>query len=798
MSAPALEIPTSPEAVAARFPLFGREADVRAILTTLANHDVRLVTLTGPGGIGKTRLAMQVAKEAATLFPDGITVVPLASVREVQRVPSAISVAVSARESGRETEVQAIEEVIGDRRMLLVLDNMEQVVDAAEYLAQLLSACRRLSLLVTSRMPLRLMREIEYPVTSLSSPAPGVSASLETVLSSPAVQLFAQRARSIRADFAVTPENAAAVAEICRRLDGLPLAIELAAARTKVLSPQALLTRLTHTLQVLTGGPRDAPARLQSMRDAIAWSYALLDEEQRRFFRSLGVFAGGFSLDAAEAVAGGEVDGRTAGGHSPSSLFAQMPVLDRIATLVDHSLVVPMQGADDEPRFGLLETIRDYAAEALEEMGELEVVRARHAHWLHQSSVAAAAQFFGPGETEAMNRIERESPNLRAALHWLCEHDIERAARLTFAVWYFWGVRGHYRDGLEWVHRLEPARAALQPETSAKVDLTGGFLHWALGDYERATAYFNTALVVFHDLGDPEHVAIARFGIGSVHRDIGALEIAEQELTEALTIFERLDRRAWMGFCLSLLGAVCRQQERYDDAITVLERGLAITRAIGFPGGMSPIVDHLGDIARERGDLNRALDYYRQTLPVWLEQRDPHGAADSLAGFAATLQGLGDLEGATRLLSAAAAVYEGLGFSRSRYGPAYKDEILNQLEKQLGSAQFQEIWEDGQSLSLQTALTLALDYQPRATTPAALKRTLPSVNVDRFGLTTREAEILEHLLVGRSNAEIGAILFISPRTAGTHIANIYGKLGVSSRSAAVAAVMRGAAKEPSK
>jgi non-specific serine/threonine protein kinase len=410
----------------------------------------------------------------------------------------------------------------------------------------------------------------------------------------------------------------------------------------------------------------------------------------------------------------------------------------------------------------------------------------------------AAKQFFGPGETAAMDRLERETANVRAALSWLGEYDIERAAHLTYGIWYFWGVRGHYREGLEWVRRLDKVRAGLQPQTVAKLDLASGFLHWALGEYERATRDFETGLNVFRELNDRESIAISLFGLGSVHRDVGTSDSAERQLTAALTLFEELDHRAWMGFCLSLLGAVYRQQERYDDATVVLERGLAITSAIGFPGGMTPIVDHLGDIAREQGDLRRALDYYRQTLPVWLQQRDPHGAADSLAGFAATLQGLGDFEGATYLLSAAAAVYEALGFSRSRYGPAYKEEILILLEKQLGAARFKEFWAKGQGLSLEQALTAALDYQPITIDPVAAMQPVTPDGIARFGLTPREIEIVGHLLEGRSNAEIGETLSISPRTAGTHIANIYGKVGVSSRSALVGVMMRTVPQDPSK
>jgi DNA-binding CsgD family transcriptional regulator/tetratricopeptide (TPR) repeat protein len=322
------------------------------------------------------------------------------------------------------------------------------------------------------------------------------------------------------------------------------------------------------------------------------------------------------------------------------------------------------------------------------------------------------------------------------------------------------------------------------------LDLVAGFLHWALGEYEPATARFTDALAAFSDIGDVRGAATAHFGRGSIFRDQERSDDAEIELLSALAIFEELDDPAWIAFCLSVLGAVARQTGRYDEAIVRLERGLALTRELRFPGGMSPLVDHLGDIARERGEFMRALDYYRQALPNWVEQKDPHGAADSLAGYAAALEGIGDFESATTLLSAAAAAYGRLGFPRSRHSKALNDQTLLSLRHALGDERFQACWEEGQSMPLELALDTAAAYEPHVHEVPPVPPHVELSNLRSLGLTPREIEIMEYMMTGRTNNEIGEALFISPRTVGTHVANIFGKLGVTSRSAAVAAALR--------
>jgi predicted ATPase/DNA-binding SARP family transcriptional activator len=530
-----------------RTPLLGREREVAAVCHLLLREEVGLVTLIGPAGIGKTRLGQQIATELLDDFPDGVFFVDLAPIRDPALVAAAIAQVLGVREAQGLPLIESLKAYLRPRQLLLLLDNFEQVLPAASTVAELLAAAPHMKGLVTSRVVLRLRGEQEFPVPPLAPDA--------------AVELFVQRARAARPDFAVTDEYAPLLAAICQRLDGLPLAIELAAVRIKLFSPAALLSRLERRLPLLTGGARDLPARQQTLRDAIAWSYDLLEEAEKTLFQRLSVFVGGCVLGAAEVIC-----------HPKTGALPPLTIdlLDGVASLVDQSLLWRKEQPDGEPRFVMLETVREFALECLAASGEEPALRRRHAHCYLSLAEKADARLTGPEQAVWLDRLERELDNLRAGLEWFTHAgEAEKALRLGAALWRFWAVRGYLSEGRErlagllaWSGRVPPQAPSLRPGTRAaggyprsgwrfpplpgpvqtavrlKALYAAGVLADAQGDYTAARSLFEEHLGIQRESGDVEAIATALCSLGNIANAQGDQAAARSLFEEALALFQ--------------------------------------------------------------------------------------------------------------------------------------------------------------------------------------------------------------------------------------------------------------------
>ncbi|HEY0385727.1 MAG TPA: protein kinase, partial [Pyrinomonadaceae bacterium] len=608
---PPNNLPLSPTA------LIGRTNELAALLEAACSAEVRLLTLTGPGGTGKTRLALEAAHELAREFADGAFFVALAPISDPLLVASAIAQALGIKETPNATPLDKLKERLRDKHVLLLLDNFEQVLPAASLLSELLSACTGLKLLVTSRAVLHLRGEREFPVAPLS--LPGAHPQLSTLKDSAAVRLFVERAQSAKPDFTLTEENAQAVAEICRQLDGLPLAIELAATRVKLLSARAMLARMSHRLALLTGGARDLPARQQTMRRTIAWSYELLKPAEQLLFRRLSTFVGGFTLEAADAVCNAEGELAT-------------DILDGIGALVDESLLLRQEReADAEPRFTLLETIREYGAEQRLLSDEADALARRHAFYFLALAERAEPLLTGPEQVSWYARLDCEHDNLRAALRWARENnEPEAGLRLAGALWRFWEVRGHLSEGRGWLETLLVMGEAASPAVRAKALSRAAALERDQGDYTQALNLFNQAHVIYAELGDRWGVAQTLNGLGYIEHEQGDYAQATRYYEQSLALFRELDDRQATAYLLNNLGNVAKEQADYTRAAAIHEQALALFRSLGDKRGLAASLSNLAEVASYQGDYERATLLQHESLAFKREIGDKRGIMISL------------------------------------------------------------------------------------------------------------------------------------------------------------------------
>jgi predicted ATPase/class 3 adenylate cyclase len=720
-------------------PLVGREREVEEVCERLRQEDIRLLTLTGPGGTGKTRLALQAAADLLEDFEDGVFFVYLAATTDPDLFLTQVAGALGLQESGDVPLEDLLKEYLGRRELLLVLDNFEQLLSAVPLVGELLSAAPRLKGLATSRIPLGIYGEHEYAVPPLSVPDTKRLPPIEVLSQYEAVRLFIDRASAAKRGFEITSENAPAVAEICARLDGLPLAIELAAARIKLLPPKVLLTRLANRLKLLTGGPKDLPARQRTLRGAIEWSHDLLEEGEKTLFARLSVFSGGRTLEAIEAICNAEGD---------------LPVdaLDGVSSLLDKSLLVREETSEEESRFVMLETIHEFAREMLQESGEAAEVSRLHAEYFLTFAEEAEPELEGPDQVAWMERLEADLDNFRAALSWLLEvGEAELALRIGAALSLFWRIRGHLSEGRRWLSEGLSGGDAAPAGVRARAMLVLGDLAWKQGDYPQGEEKLEASLALCREAGDRRGEAQALNSLGFIASEHNDLERAEKLLEESLALGRKASMPVVINSALNSLAALAAYRNDYARATVLLEEGLGIARAAGDVRGIAIHTTSLGATAVVTGEFERAEALLQQgremfwKLGDWLhvsvadlnlgnlalarndfdlaekqglkvildlqERADVFGIDGALDILASVTASRGEIRRAARIWGGV----EGYRDARDiPWAPDEREMIeprIDAARTRLDEADWTMAWEEGRAMTLDQAVDYALEEQ---------------------------------------------------------------------------------------
>jgi predicted ATPase/class 3 adenylate cyclase/Tfp pilus assembly protein PilF len=719
-------------------PLIGREKEVAEVCDLLGAEATRLLTLTGPGGIGKTRLALQAAADLLDEFPDGTYFVQLATLTEAELFISAVAETLGVREIGEQPLDETLKDYLHERRLLLLLDNFEQVLGAAPTVTELLTAAPGLKVLATSRAPLGLYGEHELPVPPLTLPDLKLQPPLERLTQYEAVGLFVERARAVKPDFKVTNESAPAVAEICVRLDGLPLAIELAAARVTMLLPKAMLQRLSSRLKLLTSGARDLPKRQRTLKATIEWSYALLDEGEQLLFGRLAVFSGGRTLEAIEAICDAE-------GDLPVDAF------EGGSSLVDKSLLRQEEGPNEEPRFVMLETVHEFAREKLQGSGEAEEIRRTHAEYFLTLAEEAYPELKGANQLEWLERLEAEHDNMRAALTWaLKRKEAEVALRMGGALSWFWSVRGYHSEGRRWLQEALAMEGRGSPESRAMALAGVGWLALQQGDLDwtkeaceeglellahqarearvaklilldclgwvalereehgQAQQLFEEGLALSREMSDTWWLATSLSNVAVVSQSRGNSERATELYEQSMDLFREQGNKLSLAGGLNNLAMLVYSQGDLGRAAQLTEEGVALQRELGTRGGVSLGLYNLGWMALLQDDLGRAADLHRESLSLaWDAGLNPL-VQSALEGFACLAGAKGEAQRAALLWGAAQALHETKGIARDIDFLAEADARISAVRLSTGEEVWEEAWRKGRAMSLDEAVSYAL------------------------------------------------------------------------------------------